>query len=148
MSVTNVDRVFESVTDARREIDSIRLTKQLQEDLRQQGYAIDDVVVSQIITKHHGDARITNRLVEEFRSIAATKTFTVDKVISEIRQHNSFDRLCESKVDFILDDGSHVAINEDTYKLINNVFGQHNDAIDYMRQSKENFIDVVSHLRG
>lgn len=146
--VPNTSRLYESFEHAKQDIDSAEIISQLQNELREDGYDLPDVTISHIVEKYHPETRVTNRLIEELRHIAATKPFTLDPIVSEIRSSNDFDRLIESKVDFILDDGTCVAISDNTYELINNTLGEHADVIEYMRASKDNFIQVVRQLKG
>jgi len=58
------------------------------------------------------------------------------------------DNIIEGKLDFILGDGSIIAIDESTFNKINNILCNHSDIIDYMRESKQNFIYVIEQLEG
>ena len=70
------------------------------------------------------------------------------QISQEIRKFNNFDRLIEGHVDYKLDDGSVVVISEETQQRINSTFGQHKDVVQYMRESKDNFLSVLNQLEG
>ena len=45
-----------------------------------------------------------------------------------------------------INDGTVVAINEDTQQTLNNLLQNHNDIVEYMRESKENFMHVLREI--
>ena len=79
--------------------------------------------------------------------LASSKLFTIDPVINEIRNLNKLDKLIEGKIDFKLNDGSVVAINKDTQHHINNLLQNHNDIVEHMRESSENFLGVIKQIK-
>lgn len=116
------------------------ISRELYEDM-------PDVKIASLINEHHGDyVKVTDKLVEAYVSLAAAKTFTTDPVIRDIRNINKIDRIHESYVDFILNDGSSIAITEQVYNKINNIIGEHQDIVNYMRESKDNFIKVLNQI--
>jgi len=67
-------------------------------------------------------------------------------VVYEIRKLNKLDVVIEGKIHYELNDGSVVAISEATQENLNNLLQNQKEIIDYMRESKENFIHVVEKL--
>ena len=106
---------------------------------------MSDNIVANIITKHH-NVRVTDTLVESYVELASSKLFTTDPVAHDIRRFNKLDSLVEGHFDYVLDDGSTVVITEETQQRINKVFGHHQDVIEYMRESQDNFLDVLDQL--
>ena len=106
---------------------------------------LSDAQVADIIREHH-DVRVTDTLVESYLELASSKLFTVDEVVRDIRNIADVHRSIHNKVDFVLNDGSQIAITEDTLNRINNIFGQDADVIDYMRESTDNFLSVFDQI--
>lgn len=131
-----------SIEEARLYINQIvleqELTKELYEDIPQ-------VKIAQLIKEHH-DVKITDTLIESYIELASSKLFSVDPVVQGIRHLNSVDNLIEGKMDYKLNDGSVVVIDESTNKLINNLLADSADIVEYMRESKDNFMHVIREL--
>ena len=100
------------------------------------------------IIKENYDVKVTDSLVESFRNLAESKTFTANKVVTDIRKISRANRIVEDRLDYILDDGSVVLVTEETQEYINNLLKTHNDIIDYMRLSSDNFLKVIKQLRN
>lgn len=138
---------FGSMEEATEMLRQQKLQEEIQHEIQQHSYEeISDNKIASIIKNHHGDIRVTDTLIESYVELASSKFFTLDPVAADIRKQNKLDVVIEGKVDFKLEDGSIVMINEDTYKQINNKFGNHPDVIEYMKQSSENFLFVVDQL--
>ena len=73
--------------------------------------------------------------------------FTVDIVVQEIRKLNKLDSIIENKIHYELQDGSIVAIDEQTQEQLNNLLANHKDVVEYMRESKDNFFNVVNKIK-
>jgi hypothetical protein len=72
--------------------------------------------------------------------------FTVDPVVQQIRSLNKLDQLVEGKIQYVLNDDNIVAISESTQEILNNLLQNQIEIIEYMRESKENFMHVLSKL--
>jgi hypothetical protein len=59
---------------------------------------------------------------------------------------NKLDRLVEGKLHYVLDDHSIVAIDEATQSKLNSILREQNEVIEYMRTSKENFLNVLNQI--
>ena len=106
---------------------------------------IPDSKVAEIIKEHH-DVRVTDTLIENYIQLAATHMFSVDPVVQKIRSLNKIDRIVERKIHYVLSDDTIVAISEKTQERLNNLLQNQNEIIDYMRESKDNFLHVLSRL--
>ena len=103
-------------------------------------------LVADIIAANHVDVRITDKLIESYVSLALTKQFTLDKTICEIRKLDSFDSAAAGTITFVLDDASKVSVSETMYTTIcENINSL--DVVQFMRQSKDNFISVVNIIK-
>lgn len=138
---------FGSLEEAKQEIKQQLMFEDIQQELEKELYAeLSYTKVADIIRKQYEDVKVTDTLVESYIELASSKLFTTDPVAQEIRKFNNFDRLLEGHVDYKLDDGTTVVISEETQQRINNTFGQHKDVVQYMRESKDNFLSVLNQL--
>lgn len=105
---------------------------------------IPEQMVVNFIRKHHESVKITNQLIESYSSFAAQKIFTLDPVIVEMKKYdvNTF----QNKLEFCLEDGSKIAIDESTHDKLCELFEDKYNIIEYMRESKENFMHIIKQL--
>lgn len=101
--------------------------------------------VAEIIKEHH-DVKVTDTLIETYVELASSNIFSVDPVICELRKYNKLDRLIEGKLNYTLDDGNVIAINEATQNYLNKLLQNQTEIIEYMRESKNNFMYVLSKI--
>ena len=136
-----------SLEEARDHIKQNILREQLEQEIQQEQYkkfSITDIV--DIIKEYHSNIKITDSLIESYIELASSKLFTSDPVANQIRNTNKLDRLIETHVDFVLKDGTTIVISENTQTLINNIFGNHSDVIEYMRENKDHFLSVLQQI--
>ena len=101
--------------------------------------------IVEIIKEYH-DVKVTDTLIETYIELASSNIFSVDPVICELRKINRLDTLVEGKLNYTLDDGSVIAINEATQEYLNKLLQNQNEIIEYMRESKENFLSVLKQV--
>ena len=101
--------------------------------------------IAEIIKEYH-DVKVTDTLIETYIELASSNIFSVDPVICELRKYNKLDRLVEGKLNYTLNDGNVIAINESTQDYLNKLLQNQTEIIEYMRKSKENFMYVLSKL--
>lgn len=140
--VDNKETELTSIEEAIEYINQITLEEELTQELYEE---IPQIKIAELIKEHH-DIKVTDTLIEQYVELASSKLFSSDPVIQEIRKMNSVDNLIEGKIDYKLDDGSVVAIDEQTNQEINNLLAEHSDIVEYMRQSKDNFMNVIREL--
>ena len=131
-----------SIEEAVQYINQIVLEQELTQELYED---IPQVKIANIIREHH-DVKVTDTLIESYLELASSKLFTTDPVVYEIRAMNFADNLIEGKIDYKLEDGVTVAISEDTNRSINNLLADNVELVQYMRESKENFMQVIKEL--
>ena len=103
----------------------------------------EEKVVS-LIKKHHNIDKITSKLVESYIELVSLNIFSIDPVITEIKQ-NSVE--LNGKLQYVLEDGSVIAINENTQKRLSTLLEDKYQIVEYMRKSKKNFMHVVKELK-
>ena len=101
--------------------------------------------IAKIIKEYH-DVKVTDTLIETYIELASSNIFSVDPVICELRKINKLDTLVEGKLNYTLDDGSVIAINEATQEYLNKLLQNQNEIIEHMRESKENFLNVLKQI--
>lgn len=140
---------FSSLEEAKEHIKQQILKEEVEQEVEKEIYEeISNNKIATIIKEYYNGVKVTDTLIESFVELASSKLFTANPVAYEIRKINKLDRLVENKVDYKLNDGSIVAIDEETQEKINNLFNGHDDIINYMRESKDNFLSVVEQIEG
>lgn len=131
-----------SIEEAKAYIKQVKLeediTKSLYED-------IPSTKIADLIREHH-DIRVTSNLIESYVDLASSKMFSADPVVIDIRKLNALDSIIENKIDYILNDGSVVAISEETQSKLNSILDDKYQLVEYMRESKDNFMRVLREL--
>lgn len=94
------------------------------------------------IQSNHGLIRITDKLLESYTELLSSNEYTTDPVISELKTQNSF-----GKYEFTLNDGSKIAISEDTHKKLSALLQNKYDIVEYMKESVDNFKRIVREIR-
>ena len=133
---------FKSLEEAKDAIIRDKLEEELSSDNLEN---IPDTTVASIIREHHDSIKVTDTLIESYVKMASSKTFSLDPVIREIRNFNTVN-LIENKLDFILNDESVVVIDEKTLDKLVDLLDDKYQLIEYMRESKQNFIHVIKEL--
>jgi hypothetical protein len=105
---------------------------------------IPEEKIANIVRKYHNIDRITDTLIESYLELASSNIFSVDPVISEMKQNSSH---FVGKLEYKLNDGSIIAINEDTQYFLNHLLKDKYEIIEYMRESKDNFMYALKELR-
>jgi hypothetical protein len=137
---------FATIEEARQYIKTQKYTKNIEEEIKTEIY--DDIAENKIVNiiKEHHDVKVTDTLIESYLELASSKLFTVDPVVQDIRELNKLDKLVEGKIDYKLSDDSIVAIDEYTQYRLNNLLNNQQEIIEYMRESKENFLHVLDQI--
>jgi nitrous oxide reductase len=137
---------FKALEEARQYIINLKDTKILEETVKTELYNdISDNKIANIIKEHH-DVKVTDTLIESYIELASSKLFTIDPVVQDIRDLNRLDRIIEGKIDYKLADGSIVAIDELTQYRLNELLNNQQEIIEYMRESKDNFLHVLKQI--
>lgn len=144
--VDGSETLFSSLEEAVDSFKQQKIQDEIQQEIQTELYKeMSDNIVADIIKSRH-EVKVTDTLIESYVELASSKLFTTDPVAHDIRKYNKLDQMLEGRFDYKLNDGSTIVITEQTQTRINNVFGQHQDVIEYMRESKDNFLDVLNQL--
>lgn len=139
---------FSSLEEARKHILQEKISKKLEEEISKEVYeGLSGYRVANIIKEHH-DVKVTDTLIESYIKLASSNMFSVDPVVHQIRSLNKLDTIVEGKLHYILSDDSIVAIDARTQEFLNNLLQNQTEIVEYMRESKENFLSVLALIEG
>jgi hypothetical protein len=105
---------------------------------------IPEEKVAQFIRQYHKIEKITDTLVESYIELASSNMFTVDPVVTAIKESKTAE--FTGKLQYTLNDGSVVAIDASTQETLNNLLANKNEIVEYMRESENNFIRIIKEL--
>lgn len=133
---------LETVKIKQQEEKTVSLVEEVTKEIYEE---IPNTKVAEIIKEYH-DVKVTDTLIESYVELASSNIFSVDPVICELRKYNKLDCLVEGKLNYTLNDGSVVAIDESTQDYLNKLLQNQNEIIEYMKESKQNFLYVLERL--
>ena len=137
---------FVSVEEAREHVRQEYNSHKLAENVSTETYEeISEEKIANIIKEHH-DIKVTDTLIESYKDLASSRIFTVDPIVLSIRSLNKLDKLVEGKLHYVLKDDTIVAIDESTQNKLNNLLHNQLEVVEYMRESKDNFMYVLTQL--
>jgi len=144
--INGLNTDFKTIKEARTYIKSKHESYNLEETVTQEVY--EEITANRIahIIKEYHDIKVTDTLIESYVELASSNIFTIDPVVQDIRRLNKLDVVVEGKVHYELTDGCMVAINESTQEILNNILTGQQEIIEYMRESKENFLHVLERI--
>lgn len=136
-----------SLDEARKYIKSKNFSEKLEVQISNEIYEeISENRIAQIIKEHH-DVKVTDTLIESYIALASSKIFTIDPVVFDVRRLNKLDVVVENKIHYELNDNSVVAIDIATQETLNNLLHNQTEVVEYMRESKENFMRVIEQIK-
>lgn len=136
-----------SLEEARTYIKNRKISETLEQEITKEIYEeFTDTRIANIIREYH-DVKVTDTLIENYIQLASSKIFTVDPVVQKIRSLNKLDTVVENKYDCVLSDGSIVVISESLQEELNNLLSNSKDIVEYMRESKDNFLHVLEKIK-
>lgn len=145
--VDRAETLYGSIEEAVEQIKQNIVQENIQKEIQQDVYEeMPAITVADIIKEHHKGTRVTDTLIESYVELASSKLFTTDPVSQDIRKLNNLDCIVEGRFDYILNDGTKIVVTEGAQDKINKLFGQHQDVIEYMRESASNFLDVLNQI--
>ena len=99
--------------------------------------------IVELINHFHEDVKITDTIVEQYNDLNESLTFSLDPVLLEMKSPSvNFG----DKVEFVLNDGTKIAISEHTLQNLSSVVKDKYQIVEYMRESTENFMRVIRKL--
>jgi hypothetical protein len=114
------------------------------QDLLKSVDLISEAKVVEIIKKHNVADKVTTTLVEAYVEFVNSKDFSIDQVVTEIKSKSNDSQF--HKLEYVLKDGSTVALDEDTVIELSIKLKDKYKLVEHMRESKENFMQVIREL--
>lgn len=141
-----IETEFKSLDEARLYIKEQNSTHAIEQEVTKNIY--EDVLETKIaaIIKLDNDVKLTQTVLENYINFASSKKFTLDETVLKIRKLNKHDYIFEDKIDFILKDNSRVIISYDTKNFLNSILKNQTEIVDYMSESKDQFLEVLDLL--
>jgi hypothetical protein len=132
---------FKNLEEAREYAKTHINTSIILEDI---GSVIPEEKIVNLVSKYHTTVKITDTIVESYLELASSNLFTIDPVLVEIKQKNTS---LPGKIEHKLNDGNMVSITEETQNLLNTLLEDKYQVVEYMRESKENFMHVIRTIK-
>jgi 23S rRNA-/tRNA-specific pseudouridylate synthase len=137
---------YKSLEEARQHIIQENISLKLEEEVSKDLYEeLSDTRIASIIKEYH-DVKVTDTLIETYIKLASSRIFSVDPVVHSIRELNRLDNIVEGKLHYVLEDESVIAIDKTSQENLNKLLDGQTEIIEYMRESKENFLHVLESL--
>ena len=144
--VDNQATDYKSLEEARKHIIQENISLKLEEEVSKDLYEeLSDTRIASIIKEYH-DVKVTDTLIETYIKLASSSIFSVDPVVYDIRKMNRLDNIVEGKLHYVLEDESVIAIDKTSQENLNKLLDGQTEIIEYMRESKENFLHVLESL--
>jgi len=146
VAINSLKTEFKNLEEARKYIKSKVKSEHIEQEVTDEIYeSLSENKIAEIIKEYY-NIKVTDTLIESYIELASSNLFNVDPVVYEIRKLNKVDTIIENKIHYKLNDNSVVAINEATQLRLNNLLTNQKDIVEYMRESKENFLHVLEQL--
>ena len=100
--------------------------------------------IASYIREYHDIEKITDTLIESYIELASSNVFTIDPVVTAIKESRTSE--FKGKLQYTLNDNSIVAIDESTQEYLNSLLQDKNEIVEYMRESKNNFMRIIKEL--
>ncbi len=144
--ISDVETEFKTLDEARSYLRQQNKLQYIEQEVSKDIY--EEVLENKIasIIKEEHNIKVTDNILEHYIDLASSKVFTVDSTVQAIRKLNKHDCIFEDKIDYVLADGSKVVIDLHTQEYLNNILKDQTEVLDYMRENKENFLQVIDLL--
>ena len=131
------ENLEEAKTYAKRYIENQKLLEDINTN-------VPEEKVAHYIRQYHNVEKITDTLIESYIELASSNLFSVDPVVIAIKERSAVE--FSGKLEYQLADGNIVAINEDTQETLNNLLEDKPEIVNYMRESKNNFMRILREI--
>jgi hypothetical protein len=138
--IDNKETYCKDLSEAKRYIIQQINADDIQQEIIDEVYTDNIPKIVNIIKEEHG-IRITDAILEHYIKLASNKVFTIDPIVEQIRELNKFDNVIAGKIQYVLEDNTTIAINNETQEILNSTLKP--DAIEYMRENAENFLKIL-----
>lgn len=132
VSAIQFDSIDEAVEYAKSQIE----VEQIVEDVT----VINEVKIAELLKKHNLVEKVTDTHIRSYVDCYNSKEFTIDPVITEMKRS---DIGLSDKFEYVLKDGTTVAISEETLNDLTVELKDKYKIVEYMRENKHNFMQII-----
>ena len=136
-----LEEIFETAEEAKTYAKRYVENQKLLEDIIT---IVPEEKVAHYIREYHNIDKITDTLIESYIELASSNLFSVDPVVIAIKERSAVE--FSGKLEYQLADGNIVAINEDTQDVLNKLLQDKPEIVNYMRESKNNFMRILREI--
>jgi hypothetical protein len=140
--INNEVTQFRNLSEAKNHIKYSEQAKDIINNLYEEFFSENILKIADVIKEEH-NIKVTNKIVEQYIKIASDKSFSIDPVVSNIREMNEFDSIINGKIHYILEDESVIAIDIQTQQDINNLLENKVEVVEFMKESSDNFLKIL-----
>ena len=113
----------------------------IKQEILDEVYSDNRLKIASIIKEEH-NIKVTDNIINQYIELASNKTFTTDYVVHQIREMNKFETVIGEKLQYVLEDNTIIAIDNETQNTLNSILKP--DVIDYMRENSDNFLKILN----
>lgn len=137
---------FKSIKEAKEYCISLRLSDELKEEVQVEPTFLTEAQIA-LALKEDGEIKPSETMVKSFKTIIETKQFVPVSVLLQLREKTRNIEI-PGKIDYILQDGSKVAIDIETNNRLNKTIDvkESADLLDFMTKNSKNFLHVVEQI--
>lgn len=137
---------FKGLKEAKEFCESLKLSEELKPELFIEPVSLSESQIA-LVLKEDSEIRPTESVVSSFKTIVETKSFFPVNALVVLRE-KARNLEIPGKIDYILDDGSKVALDVETNLKLNTLIDIKESAelIKFMRMNKKNFLYVVEQI--
>lgn len=137
---------FKGLKEAKEYCESLKLSEELSPELYIEPVSLSESQIA-LVLKEDSELRPTESVVSSFKTIVETKSFFPVNALVTLRE-KARNLEIPGKIDYILDDGSKVALDVETNLKLNTLIDvkESADLIRFMRTNKKNFLYVVEQI--
>lgn len=137
---------FKSIKEAKEYCVSLRMSDELKEEVQLQPTYLTEAQIA-LALKEDGEIKPSETMVSSFKTIIETKQFVPVNVLIQLRERTRNIEL-PGKMDYILQDGSKVAIDIETNNRLNKLIDVKESAnlLNFMTKNSKNFLNVVEQI--
>lgn len=137
---------FKGLKEAKEFCESLRLSEELKPEIFIEQQSLSESQIA-LILKEDSELRPTENVVSAFRTIVETKSFFPVNALIKLREKARNIEI-PGKIDYILDDGSKVALDIETNLKLNTLIDlkESADLVKFMRTNQKNFLYIVEQI--
>lgn len=139
--IDNKETYCKDLSEAKRYIVQQINANNIKQEILDEVYSDNRLKIANIIKEEH-NIKVTDTIINQYIDLASNKIFTTDSVVHQIREMNKFEDSFGTKIQYVLEDNTIIAIDVETQNRLNSILKP--DVIDYMRENSDNFLKILN----